>query len=400
MKILRNPFYLMAGIYLLLAAIALTAEVLVMTGVLASFPGLGWMSIHLLTIGVVVQAILGSLAALVAAKFGGKQPGVGMTWVLWLLVNVSFGLLLYSMSVGLSALAAGAAGGIFIAITLMLTVMLQRNERVKAGIQAILRLYVAGPLFFLIGIVMAISMLLNWPAPGQFPGLLEAHVHANVWGFLGLVVAGFLLDHLPVYVGQPLRWPRLVSRTSWLLIMGAVGLVAGPWLAILPLTLLGIIAYVVGTALLLTNLIGAILSSRLWTPNLAHLIIAYLWMVVPTFVAPISLLLTGNLPTGRVQEAAIIGLVTGWILQIVIGAFPLRLRELQRSTTGRDGWWFSVVVLNIGVLTIWLSAFTPDFATAELFTVPGYILIICGWLPPLSIILKRLLGGGSATLQA
>jgi cytochrome c oxidase cbb3-type subunit I len=400
MKTLRNPFYLMAGIYLLLAAIALAARVLVMAGVLSSFPGLGWMSIHLLTIGVVVQAILGSLPALVATRFGGKQPGIGMTWVLWLLVNVSFGLLLYSMAVGLSMLAAGAAGGIFIAIILMLTVMLQRNEPVRVGTRVVLRLYIAGPLFFLVGIVMAISMLLNWPAPGQFLGLLEAHVHANVWGFLGLVVAGFLLDHLPVYVGQPLRWPGLASITSWLLIIGGVGLVAGPWLAILPLTLLGLIVYVVGTALLLINLMGVILASRSWTPNLAHLIVAYLWMVVPAFVAPISLLLTGNLPTDRVQEAAITGLVTGWILQIVIGAFPLRLRELRHNTIGRDGWWFSVVVLNIGVLAIWLSAFTPDFASSELFTVPGYILIVCGWLPPLSIILKRLLGDGSASVQA
>ncbi len=390
----------MAGIYLLLAAIALAARVLVMTGVLASFPGLGWMSIHLLTIGVVVQAILGSLPALVATRFGGKQPGIGMTWVLWLLVNASFGLLLYSMAVGFSMLAAGAAGGIFIAIILMLTAMLQRNEPVKVGTQAVLRLYIAGPLFFLVGIVMAISMLLNWPAPGQFLGLLEAHVHANVWGFLGLVVAGFLLDHLPVYVGQPLRWPRLTSITSWLLIIGGVGLVAGPWLAILPLTLLGLIVYVVGTALLLTNLMGVILASRSWTPNLAHLIVAYLWMIVPAFVAPISLLLTGNLPTDRVQEVAITGLVTGWILQIVIGAFPLRLRELLHNTPGRDGWWFSVVVLNIGVLAIWLSAFTPDVASSQLFTVPGYILVVCGWLPPLSIILKRLLDSGSASVRA
>lgn len=399
MNLRRNPFYLMAGIYLLLDIIALSALALALAGVIPSFPGLGWVRIHLLTIGVVVQSILGTLPALARARLGGKRPGVGVTWALWLLVNGSFGLLLYSMPLGLSTLAASAAVGIFVAIVLMLAIMYRQGAIPPVGTRASLRFYVAGPLFFLIGIVMAISMLLNWPAPGKFFGLLEAHVHANVWGFLALVVAGFLLERIPAYVGRPLRWPALVPATSWLLIAGAAGLVAGPWLGFLPLTLLGIIVYVVGTALLLTNLVGTILPSRTWTPNLAHLVVAYLWMVVPAFVAPFILALTGHLPTGRIEAAAVSGLIAGWVLQIVIGAFPLRLREGQQRTAGRDGWWSSVVSLNVGVLAIWVSAFTPDFATAIALTVLGYTFVVFGWLLPLVTILKRVLNGEHAPVR-
>ncbi len=399
MNIRRNPFSLMAAIYLLLDSIALSAVVLVMLGVIPSIPGLDWVRIHLLTIGVAVQSVLGALPALVATKLGGKPPSAGVTWTLWLLVNISFGLLLYSMPLGFSALAAVAAVGIFAAVVLLLASMYRQKAIPPVGAHASLRLYVAGPLFFLIGILMAISMLLNWPAPGQFSGLLEAHVHANVWGFLGLVVAGFLLDHIPTYVGHPLRWPTLVPATSWLLITGVTVLVAGPWLGFLPLTLLGIVIYMVATALLLSNLVGTIRASHIWTPNLAHLTVAYLWMIVPAIVAPLVLAFTGHLPTGRIEEAAVSGLVAGWILQIVIGAFPLWLREGQPHTVGRDGWWFSVVALNFGVLTIWISAFTPDLATTIVLTALAYTFVVLGLLPPLVIILARVVGGGHASVH-
>jgi len=392
MNLRRNPFYLMAGFYLLLDAIALSAQALVLGGVLPPLPDLGWARIHLLTIGVVVQAILGTLPTLVATKLGGKRPSISVTWTLWLLVNSSFGLLLYSMPDGFSELAAGAAIGIFAAVVLLLATLHWQGACSVRNTYVGLRFYMAAPLFFLFGIVMAMSMLLNWPAPGQFFGLLEAHVHANVWGFLALIVAGFLLEHIPAYANRPLRWSTLVPATFWFLTVGAAGLVAGPWLGLLPVTMLGIVIYVIGTSLLLSNLIGTLLPSHSLTPNIAHLVIAYLWMMVPAFVAPIILALTGHLPTGRIEEAAVSGLVAGWILQIVIGAFPLRLREVQQRSTGHDGWWLSVVILNVGVLSVWISAFVPAFTSSLSLMALGYTCVVIGCLLPLTTILKRLLG--------
>lgn len=391
---LRNPFYLMAGIYLLVDAIALASQALATMGIMPFIPDLDWLRIHLLTIGVVVQAILGTLPRLTAVKLGKKEPGAALTWILWLLVNISFGILLYSMPGNLPLPAAWAAAGIFVAIVLLLVILYRQGVCSPVGARAGLRFYFAGPLFFLVGILMALSMLLQWPAPGQFFGQLEAHVHANVWGFLALIVAGFLLDHIPAYTGHPLRWPQLVPATSWLLISGASGLVAGPWLALLPLTILGIAIYVVGTVLLLANLAGTMLAAHSWTPNLVHILVAYLWMVVPAFVAPTILALTGHLPIGSVETSAVSGLVAGWILQIVIAAFPLRLREVQPHNAGRDGWWFSVVTLNLGVLALWLEAATSN---PTLPTALGYTLIVLGFLPPLLTILRRVFARRAAT---
>lgn len=393
MRVLRNPFYLMASVYLALDVLALAAMALVTAGAIDPLPGLVWLRIHLLTIGVVVQIILGSAPGLVAAKLGAQPPGRLTNTSLWLLVNASFALLIYSMPQGLSQLAAVAAGGIFLAIVLLLATLHRRGACPPVGARAGLRFFIAGPIFFLLGILMAMSMLLGWPAPGGFFGQLEGHVHANVWGFLALIVAGFLLERIPAALGQPLRWPRLVSATSWLLIAGALGLVAGPWLGVLPLTMLGIVIYVTGTALLIANLAGTALAAHRLTANIAHLLVAYLWMLVPAVIAPIILGITGKLPTGKVEAAAVSGLIAGWVLQIVLGALPLRLRDLRQGATGWDGCWGSVALLNIGVLLIWVSAFVTSVDLTSQLTAIGYGLMVVASMPPVVAILKLLLTG-------
>lgn len=390
MRVFRNPFYLMAGVYLALDVLALIAMALVTADVLAPIPNLIWLRIHLLTIGVVVQVILGTLAGYVAAKLGAQPPGRVMNAILWLLVNVSLALLLYSMPEGLTGIAAGAATGIFIAMVLMLVSIHRRGACPPVGARAGLMLFIAGPLFFLIGIFMAVSMLLHWPAPGGYFGQIEGHVHANVWGFLALVVAGFLLERIPAALGRPLRWPRLVSATSWLLVLGALGLVAGPWLAIMALTMAGIAIYVIGTALLVANLAATAIAARHWTASIGHLLLAYLWMVVPAIIAPIILALTGKLPAGAVEAAAVSGLIAGWVLQIVLGALPMRLREMRGRVSGWDGSWVSVALINLGVLLIWVAAFVASADQSTTLTVAGYLLVALASVRPVIAILRLL----------
>ena len=393
MRILRNPFYLMAGIYLTLDVLALAAMALVVADIIAPIPGLVWLRIHLLTIGVVVQVILGTLPGHIASRLGASPPRRIMSVFLWTLVNICFALLLYSMPQGLSELAAGAAAGIFVAVVLMLVSIHRRGACPPVGARAGMAFFIAGSVFFLIGIFMAVSMLLHWSAPGGYFGQIEGHVHANVWGFLALVVAGFLLERIPTALGQPLRWRRLVAPTALLLILGALGLVAGPWLAIMALTMGGIAIYLIGTALLVINLAGTALAARHWTANIAHLLIAYLWMAVPAAVAPIILTLTGKLPSGAVEAAAVSGLIAGWVLQIALGALPMRLREIRKRTTGWNGSWGSVALLNLGVLLIWVAAFVTVADPATWLTVAGYALVALASVRPVIAILGLLVSG-------
>ena len=116
-------------------------------------------------------------------------------------------------------------------------------------------------------------------------------------------------------------------------------------------------------------------------------------MIVPAAVAPIVLAITGKLPTGKVEAAAVSGLIAGWVLQIALGALPLRLRELRHLTAGWDGCWGSVVLLNLGVLLNWVSAFIPSADLTSTLMVAGYALMAIAATPPIIAILKLLLSG-------
>ncbi len=383
-----NPFYLVAALFLALDALAVILTALVYLGVMQSLPGLAWLRVHLLTIGVAVEMIFGTLPGLTAAQFGTRPPSRIWNAALWLLVNAGLVLLVIGMPSGQSQVAALGGVSILAALVLLLILVYRQWQQRVAHASASALFYVAGPLFFVLGILMALSMLLTWPAPGGLSGLLEAHVHANVWGFLALVVAGFLLDYTPRWVAHPLRWPAIVRPTAWFVLLGAFILVAGPWLNILPMTVLGIALYMTGTLLLLANLTGTIAAARGWTPSLAHLSAAYVWMLVPAFVAPIILFTTGKLPSGSVETAAVSGLIAGWVLQVVLGAVPLRLGS---NDARREGSWFSVVVLNLGVALLWLAAFWGDFNSAQYVVATGYGLILVGWLPLLFGLVGRLL---------
>ena len=384
----RNPFYLMAGLYFLVDACAVGLFALVTAGVIPPIAGLSWVRVHLLTIGVITQAIFGTLPWLVATLRGGPPPDARITWSTWLLVNGGFATLLMSMPAGHPIIAAAGGVSVFTAVVLMLASLLLPGTRSSAGARTSLPFFLSGPAFFLVGITMALGMLLGWPAPGGYFGLIEAHVHANVWGFLALVVAGVLLDRIPALLGVPLRFSSVVPATAWLLISGAAGLVIGPWAGILPLTVLGIGVYVTGTALLLANLVGTTLVARGWTANVTHLLIAYVWMVVPAVAAPLIVFATGQLPTSRVEAAAVAGLVAGWILQIVIGAFVPGLYRTPPGKVAGEGSWLSVAVLNLGVLLIWVSPLVAESA-ASWVTATGYALIVVGLLPPLATLLRQ-----------
>lgn len=391
----RNPFYLMAGLYFIVDAVVVALFILITAGVLPPFAGLSWARVHLLTIGVVTQAIFGTLHQ--RATLRATTPaGVGITGATWLLLNVGFAILLVSMPAGQVTIAAIGAGSIFSAVVLLITSIRRLPIAPISGARSGALFYRSGPIFFLVGITMALGMLLGWSSPGGYFGLIEAHVHANVWGFLALLVAGVLIERIPAHLNTPLRFPGLVPLTAWLLIIGAIGLVVGPWAAILPLTILGIGVYVAGTALLLANLTGTVRAARGWTANLTHLLIAYVWMVVPAIAAPLIVLATGRLPTDRVETAAVAGLVAGWILQIVVGAFIPGFYRTTPDPARSNGSWLAVISINVGVTGLWLSPVVAD-DLASLLVVIGYTLIVIGLLPPLASLLRQL---GTSQLSA
>ena len=393
MQTRTNPFIVMAGLYLTVGLAAVVGVLAVESGLVESLPRLRWVLIHLVTIGGLTQAVFGALPSLVsAANESARQPDGGRRWVQWLSLNAGYPLLLIGMATGSMTVAVTGAAIVLGALGLLLSTVFRTSAHgTERGIR---RYYRLAPWFLVVGILAAFGMLLGIHGPGGYFGSLEAHVHANVWGFLALIVAGALFTLLPALLGVELRYPRLVSVTFWGLTIGVVGLIAGPWLAHNEVTVVGLGTYVVGTVALLANVVGTYRSSDRSQPRRIALVLgAYLWLVFPVPWAPLVLLFPDTVPAGAIEIAAINGLVFGWMLQLAMAFLPVVAATFAGSVTDRgfvetvaavaaecpQPSWIQVGSVNLGMLALWLTPVAVGGESTVITTLVGFALIAVAW---------------------
>lgn len=389
MRARTNPFFLVAALYLTVGLIAVVGKLTVEVGLIDSLPRLRWLTIHLVTIGAMTEALFGALPHLVASVGGtDRTPPVRGRWLQWLGLNAGYPLVLVGMVSGSTLTAVAGATVVLLALGLLVVSVYHTSVEADGGV--LVRHYATAPWFLVVGIFAAFGMLLNVHGPGGYFGSIEAHVHANVWGFLALVVAGTLLAVVPKMAGVTLRYPQLKRVTFWGLALGATGLVAGPWLAIHAITFSGLAIYVVGTLALLANLVatrragGCEKDSRF-----AHVLGAYLWLVFPVPWAPLVLLYPSVVPAVPIETAAINGLVFGWMLQLAIALLPDVAESFGGDgpidvleTVGESGYrpsWVGVATANVGMLAIWLTAFPTVSSVSDALTVAGFALVAVAW---------------------
>ncbi len=393
MQTRTNPFIAMAGLYLTVGLAAVVGALAVESGLVESLPRLRWVMIHLVTIGGLTQAVFGALPSLVNATDGSaRRPSGGRRWLQWLSLNAGYPLLLLGMATGSTVVTVAGATIVLGALGLLLSTVFRTSAHsTERGIR---RYYRLAPWFLVVGILAAFGMILGVHGPGGYVGSLEAHVHANVWGFLALIVAGALFTLLPALLGVELRYPRLVSVTFWGLTIGVVGLVAGPWLAHNEVTVVGLGTYVVGTVALLANVVGTYRSSDRSQPRRIALVLgAYLWLAFPVPWAPLVLLFPDTVPAAAIEIAAINGLVFGWMLQLAMAFLPVVAATFAGSITDRgfveavaavatecpQPSWIQVGSVNLGMFTLWLTPvpFVGGFAATT--TLTGFALIAVAW---------------------
>jgi cytochrome c oxidase cbb3-type subunit 1 len=388
MQTRNNPFLLIAGLYLSVGLLAVVGRLSVEFGALDSLPRLRWLTIHFVTIGGLTQALFGALPALVSSADAPTAATTRNRWFQWLTLNGGYPLVLIGMATGDTTTAVVGATLVLVALGGLLVTVFRTST---SGDQRT-RFFRTAPWFLVVGILAAFGMLLNRHGPGGYFGSIEAHVHANVWGFLALVAAGALLMSIPHLFGAELRYPRLRSVTYWGITAGAAGLVAGPWLARHELTMGGLAVYVVGTVALLANVVGTYRAGdRTHTRRFALVLGAYLWLAFPVPWAPLVLLFPEAVPGSAIELAAIDGLVFGWMLQLAMAFLPavavvLRNESAEvgsqlNTATGVVGppSWLQIASVNVGMLALWATAMPPLEAVAASLTLVGYLLIAVGW---------------------
>lgn len=221
-----------------------------------------------------------------------------------------------------------------------------------------IKFYIAGLVFLLVGILVGTGLWLGWAEPLRIVTPKEVHVHSNLWGFASMVLAGILFDLYPGFTGLQLAKPRMVSLTFWLMAIGALGMVTGPWVDINSFTVYGLVMHSIGTLIMLFNVFKPLWGKRKeWTSGILHLALAYVWFLLAVVVAP--LVVAGG---GFGAEVAGSGgpiLIFGWILQFGYALIPFLFARVftPNQPAQLGGTWLSLATSNGGSLLYWISMF-------------------------------------------
>ncbi|MFT3894209.1 MAG: hypothetical protein QM730_21475 [Anaerolineales bacterium] len=258
---------------------------------------------------------------------------------------------------------------------------------------ASLKFYITGIFYLLVGIIIGTGLWLNWSTALYIKVPLEAHIHANSWGFMSLVFAGLLVDLMPMITGRPLGSAKDISLIYWGMTLGAFGLVLGPWPGgNMPLLVGGLILHLFATVSLMLRMGRALKTSgRLTSAGGWHLIASYSWILLPVLIAPVTLLKL--IKAGPVEATAPQALIYGWVLQFGISLIPYIARRffLKEENPQLGGCWGSLAAVTLGSILVWLSIFIVP-ARGVLYGI-GFALYVLALIHPVKEIFEILREG-------
>lgn len=387
----------MAAVYLVVALLSLLDYILALFGIIQPLGNLYWFRLHLITIGVLAQAVMGVLPLLLARRLNVRTPSPTALWILFGLLNVGLLLLAFGQVLWIAWQRSSGAWILLVTLSVWLGLLVQMWFRAPRPRAIEAAFYLAGPAYLLLGVLMALTMLEGWPSPQGYQAVKESHVHNNIFGFTGMVFAGVALDVLPALFGRSLARPGWVKATFWLMVVGAFALWLGPYFRVTLFMGGGLLLYVAGTLLMLANVF---LTLRRPTPvpavNATHFLASYLWIAAPA-IATLTFVILGpeRLQLARLELGVTQGLVYGLILQIVLAFLPAMSSRILAGQWNppiqpSEGSRFSLILLNLSVAAVWLASVLLPWSQARSIVAIAYVLVIVAALPYLWRLLRVL----------
>ena len=354
-----NLYLLMTFLFIAVAGLAALDAALTSWTIIPWVNGLRWLRIHFITLGALTELFFGLLPLLVARWANRPKPRARLDT--WLVLNAGLMLLLAGIPIVNQALIFTGGTLIFVATLMLLHQLyqLRSNSHTEPGLGR--KFYLMGLSYFLLGIIVGTGLWLGWSEALRIQIPVEVHIHANNWGLMSLVFAGLLIDLYPKVTKRPFAWPSSLNKIFWLMSLGALGLVLGPWFNSLYFTVPGLVLHLTATIWLLLNVIKPVWGDRMkWRkPGLWHLTTAYFWLIAPLLVAPLIILQVPGIPGAGIEQNAPQALIYGWVLQFgfaIIPYFAQRQFQPQAEPTF-GGSWLSLGAVHLGSIFLWVSIF-------------------------------------------
>ena len=329
------------------------------------FNGLRWLRIHLITLGVLTNAVFG-LAPVLAAAFS-KLPKPKTRLDIWVLLNSGILALLVGIPlVNQTFIILGGGLVALAAILLMVHLRTFKSETEKTGGINSRYFYFTGLAYLLVGIYVGTGLWLGWNQALHMAVPIEVHIHANNWGFLSLVFAGLLIDLFPRISGHELAYPNSIKPIFWMMTLGTLGLILGPWFQNTYVLVPGLLIHLAGTIWMALNiLIPLRKSGQIKEPGYLHLLLSYVWILAPILVAPMILLKVPGFPGIGIEQNAPQALIYGWALQFSFALLPYLFEHafVGEKEAALGGNWFSIAAVNLGSALLWASIFAKDIQT-------------------------------------
>ena len=336
-----NPFFFSALLYAIFGLMAAIEALAISWGLLPAINSISWIRIHFITLGIATQVIFGYVPKHL-------YPNAETDWNVWLLLNAGIISFFFGRNI-LSVPIMIVGGGLVFTSTTFFVIQLVslRDEKYKTG-----KFYVTATIFLLVGIVLGTGIWAGWTPVLGVNNALEAHIHANNWGFLSLIFAALLLDLYSPLTGKQIYWPNTLGTIYIALTIGGVGLVLGPWIGNLPITMLGMVGFIIGGVTLLLNILLP-LKGETKEIGFLHLLTAYVWIFVPLFFAPFVIF---EFPGFEwVEPNAPQALIYGWVLQFAMAIIPYFISGKLGGTK------LTLLLTNGGAIFLWFSIFGGEF---------------------------------------
>jgi len=369
---MTNPYFYTILLFAFMAVLGALDSSLTGYGIIPFANGLVWMRLHFITLGVMTQALF--LVAPIATARHADRLRPPVRWDIWALLNTGIVALVYGIPAINNNVILMGGTLVFIAVTLlMIHLWTLRKEGEEASLQKEAvdssesgrMFYIAGMTYLLFGIIVGTGIWMGWPALMRMDTPVEIHIHTNNWGFMALIFAGLTVDYYGRFTGHPLGGSkRTIDAVFWLMSIGALGLIFGPWLGgNLYIIVPGMLMHLTGTVLLLWMMIKPLIGDRkAWTPGVWHLILSYLWLLMPVITSPIILLGVPGFDGAMAEANAPQALVYGWILQgaaAMTGYFYMRVFMPNRPAKLGGTWW-TLLGFNAGGILLWAGIVWPE----------------------------------------